>query len=198
MIRSFPYSLITLLITGSLILSSCTAGDSGKISPEQKKDIRYVASDYMKNMQGVLLSSVHKYGIEKAAAVCSDTAMKLTANYGGARGIYINRVSLKYRNPADAPDKFEKKILLEFQAMLDKGELNRESDYFEMTKEAGRNVIRYMRPLFTGGLCLSCHGDQKKLLPGIKTLLERKYPGDKAVDYKEGELRGAVSIKKFI
>jgi hypothetical protein len=34
--------------------------------------------------------------------------------------------------------------------------------------------------------------------PEIKKIISDKYPEDKAVDYKVGDLRGAVSIEKVI
>ena len=35
-------------------------------------------------------------------------------------------------------------------------------------------------------------------MPEVKNLIAQNYPDDKAIGYKPGELRGAVSIKKVI
>lgn len=34
------------------------------------------------------------------------------------------------------------------------------------------------------------------MIPEVKNLLNKRYPHDKATGYKEGDLRGAVSIKR--
>jgi len=55
-----------------------------------------------------------------------------------------------------------------------------------------------MRPIIIGAACLKCHGNEEKISGEVKELIVKKYPDDKAVGYKNGDLRGAVSIKKLI
>ena len=51
---------------------------------------------------------------------------------------------------------------------------------------------RFMAPIMTGPLCLTCHGAQ--LSPAVKAALAKDYPGDQATGFKAGDLRGAFSI----
>lgn len=95
---------------------------------------------------------------------------------------YLKQTSLKYRNPANAPDAFEAKILKEFEAEdypkgQGKGKVVDGSD--------GSKKYRYMLPLYIGAACLKCHGDPK----GEKDIAGRIKEG-----YKEGEVRGAISV----
>jgi len=55
--------------------------------------------------------------------------------------------------------------------------------------------IRYLRALPTGPLCLTCHGQPKDIPNDVASTLNELYPYDKAIGYKLGEIRGAISIK---
>ncbi len=78
----------------------------------------------------------------------------------------INKItSLKFVNPINAPDEWERKTLLAFEKGLKEAR--------EITSINGSSYLRLMRPFFTESSCLKCHG----------------YQG-----YEEGEVRGAISI----
>jgi hypothetical protein len=55
-----------------------------------------------------------------------------------------------------------------------------------------------MKPIIVQVECLNCHGSRTDIMPDVKNLIAQNYPGDKAIGYKMGDLRGAVSIKKVI
>jgi hypothetical protein len=38
--------------------------------------------------------------------------------------------------------------------------------------------------------CLKCHGES--ISPEINTMIQKQYPNDKAIGFKEGELRGVI------
>ncbi|MHC4270338.1 MAG: c-type heme family protein [Planctomycetota bacterium] len=46
-------------------------------------------------------------------------------------------------------------------------------------------------------LVYNVHGDEEKVKPAIRLFLKRKYPFDEAFGYKEGDLRGGISITVF-
>ncbi len=98
-------------------------------------------------------------------------------------GYSLKQTSLKFRNPANHPDAFEKKILNEFETNgypkgKGKGEI--------VTNNDGSKTYRYMLPLYIKPACLQCHGDPK----GERDISRKIKEG-----YKEGEIRGAISIK---
>jgi len=39
-------------------------------------------------------------------------------------------------------------------------------------------------------MCAGCHGARDKLEPAMLDVLRRRYPADRAVDFKDGEIRG--------
>jgi hypothetical protein len=55
-------------------------------------------------------------------------------------------------------------------------------------------ALRYLRPVMVGTPCLTCHGRPAEIDPGVRAVLAEKYPDDRAVGYRPGDLRGAVSV----
>ena len=96
------------------------------------------------------------------------------------------------------PDEFETRILKEFEQIKKEGKLNSDTEHFEIIIENDYQYLRYMKPIKIGAACLKCHGNEEKISTEVKELIVKKYPDDKAVGYKNGDLRGAVSIKKLI
>ena len=55
-----------------------------------------------------------------------------------------------------------------------------------------------MKPIIFQAPCLGCHGDIENISADVKTILNNKYPNDKATGYQMDDLRGAVSIQKTL
>jgi len=52
----------------------------------------------------------------------------------------------------------------------------------------------FYRPIITGPVCLTCHGQANQLMPEVKTALAALYPNDKAIGFAAGELRGVWRV----
>lgn len=94
-------------------------------------------------------------------------------------GITVKQTSLKYRGDYNKPDDFEVEALHQIEAA------GQGSTYYKETKFGETRVLRYMVPLYIEKSCLPCHGDPA----GEKDISGRTKEG-----YKEGELRGAISV----
>lgn len=87
------------------------------------------------------------------------------SEYARMSGFYwFNLTSLRPVNPANKPDPFEEKSLLEFS-------LHGKKEATMIGMKDKMPVFRYIAPLFTEPACLKCHGD-----------------------YQVGQVRGALSI----
>jgi general secretion pathway protein A len=95
--------------------------------------------------------------------------------------IRIKQTSLKFRGDYNEPDEFEAAILKKFESGWEKGR-----PYFEVITVRDRQVARYMLPVYITRECLSCHGEPAG---GLDIAGKRKE------GYKEGDLRGAISVK---
>ena len=60
----------------------------------------------------------------------------------------------------------------------------------------GKRVFRYMKPIIVEDFCTTCHGSD--IAPSVQSKISETYPGDRAVDYIPGELRGAFSMHKVL
>lgn len=92
----------------------------------------------------------------------------------------LKQTSLKFRGEYNRPDDFEEEVLKKFESGWEKGK-----EYTEETSVGGRKSVRYMKPLYIAKPCLSCHGDPAG---------ELDVAGRAKEGYKEGDLRGAISV----
>ena len=188
--------LVAVVVT-SLFLLNCSDKEL-EVTEEQKEQMRTTAADFMGELKSILLNQVQTNGVISALDVCSDTAQVLTNNFGLQRGVFIRRVSLKNRNKNNFPDDYEQNVLNSFHEMLQNNKIDEKTEQVEIVKEDEFTYLRYMKPILIQPECLNCHGTESTMREEVSKLIAERYPDDKARDYKPGDLRGAVSIKKLI
>jgi hypothetical protein len=188
---------IVSIVLSSFFLIQCSE-NKHEVSENQLAGMRTTATDFMKELKGVLIEQIQTGGVLQAVSVCSDTAQILTNEFGLSKGLFIRRVSLKNRNTNNYPDDFEKGVLNRFQLLHQNNELTSETEYAEITTEDDIKYLRYLKPIVIQAECLNCHGNESDMMPEVNKLITQKYPDDKAKGYKTGDLRGAVSIKTAI
>ncbi len=131
-------------------------------------------------------------GPEHALEVCQKIGQPLTREISdNLAGLTLSRVSLKPRNPANAPDGLDTEILTEWQkAVTDEGV----SPSDEVRVKDGKVAVFY-RPIIIQNVCLKCHGDPETFSETLTAKLDELYPDDKATGYSMGKLRGAFRIE---
>jgi Protein of unknown function (DUF3365) len=153
-----------------------------------------VARKIVEDTRNLLLREVNEKGPAEALTQCSAVASSLSQQHE-RQGWRVRRVSLKVRNPANAPDAHERKILTDYQTLEQVGRLTPDVPGVYIDVQDGKRTLRYMRPiLITMPVCLQCHGQPEGLLPEVKERLQTLYPRDQATGYQLNDLRGAVSI----
>ncbi len=111
------------------------------------------------------------FGLKVAKRVVEKTDLKLKQTTMG-KGIYGSR------NPDNTPDKWEIDVLKKFAMKTWRGDRG-------YAKRVSRSEYRYMKPIHIKKACLTCHG-----VP-----IGDKGPyGHEKEGYKEGEVRGGISI----
>lgn len=178
--------------------TGCEEKPAPELTEQIKNGLRTDAKQFMESLKTVLVKEMQTNGIVAAVSVCSDTAQILTNNYGVNKGIYINRVSFNYRNTNSKPDEVETKALKYFEELKSNGKLTDTTEYFEVVEKEGVKNVRYMKPILVQSPCLGCHGAESNIVPEVKSILNVKYPEDKATGYQMDDLRGAVSIQKTL
>jgi len=97
---------------------------------------------------------------------------------------YVRQVSLRYRNPDNRPDSFETAQLTAFRD-------TKAGETWQVTKDKGKQSLRYLIPMVADESCLVCHGSYDTA-PGF---VQRRFPrGHFSYGYKVGEVIGAVSV----
>lgn len=193
--RGMSYFVLVIIL--SLYFISCNETKK-EVSKHQQEMLRSTADHFMFELKSVLVHQMQTKGILAAVSVCSDTAQILTKKFGELNNVIIKRVSFKNRNTANYPDAYEQMQLKEFQSMYKQGRLDDKSEFADIIKEDGKEYLRYMKPIFILSTCLNCHGNKEDISPEVKNIITEKYPNDKATGYKDGDLRGAVSIKRIL
>ncbi len=97
--------------------------------------------------------------------------------------VTINTVTDRPRNPKNMVDAIEQKAMQFFKANP------QETEYFKKINTDTEPFFFYASPLFITKVCLQCHGPRYSVIPSIA----KKY--STAYDYKEGDLRGIISVK---
>jgi len=147
------------------------------------------------NLKKELQAGMKAGGPVNALDVCHTQAMPITNSHSDKVDWTLSRTSLKPRNENNAPDAWETKVMLAFEARKAKGEEAKKLDFSEIVvAEDGKKSLRYMKAIPTGGVCLACHGET--LAPEVSAKLKTLYPNDQAVGFKIGDLRGAFSISQ--
>lgn len=167
--------------------------------------------DYRQQQQVVVEESVAKARLVAAAAIRAREYISEQLRVGGVEltkeryglipvvasnrigsetgkdvGYRIRQVSLRYRNPGNAPDIFEQEALRRFAA--DPGR----TEYYAVGKSDGERVFRYLQPFRAEESCLECHGDPA----AAPAFLREIYPveRDPSYGYRLGEIVGAASV----
>jgi hypothetical protein len=193
--KFFMRSILMLLISSAPVLATETADEA---QVRYQEESRNIAKEFMQTLGGTLKKQLATGGAESAVSVCKQVAPALAAEYT-KDGRVVKRVSLKMRNKLQGtPDVWEKKVLEDFDQWQSEGKPIAGMEVAVITEEAGVQWFRYMKAIPTQPQCLQCHGKPADISAGLKALLLREYPEDKATGYSVGEVRGAISIKRVL
>jgi len=141
-----------------------------------------------------LAHAIDSEGLEGATSFCSESAIPITQEIEAAQeaGLSLKRTTLRWRNPDNAPDQWEERVLRYLEALE---EFDPESVPVELTAQGPGESLRYYRPLRAAPMCLNCHGDEGAMDPRVLDILRESYPEDRATGYGAGELRGVIRVE---
>lgn len=186
-----------LLLITALISTQVFANETGPKGPKGKQEIiligRMATKKLVQTLGGRMKIYLRKSGPAGALGFCAAKAQELTAqvNRELPTAVRVKRISLRCRNPLNAPAKDEAKILQALHLLKDAGAVL--PDY--VLQKVGRRFYKFYRPItINKGVCLNCHGHRAGMKPGVKRALAKLYPDDHATGYNLGDLRGAVVV----
>lgn len=146
----------------------------------------------MKSLGGQLMAALQSGGPESALQLCQVVAQPLTASTSEKLPTAtVTRTALRFRNPENAPDDRDSEILSEWEAILAKGESLPSHRIISIDEK----LALFYKPILTQAQCLKCHGDPATFSPALASQIDAAYPGDQAVGFSEGDLRGAFRVQ---
>ncbi len=188
MIRLPTAALLVLPLLGLSL--PARAADEAALAAQAREVVREFAGELKRTLQEHLAAG----GPVEAIGVCRLRAPAIAAGVGGRRGWEVGRTSLRTRNPANAPDEWERQVLERFESRRAAGEAPENLEYHEVVQVDGRRLFRYMKAIPTAPLCLGCHGDS--LAPEVAARIDELYPQDRARGFSVGDIRGAFTLKR--
>ena len=153
---------------------------------------RATVKEFMQSLKGELQKGMQEGGPVNAIGVCNMTAPGIANTYSARKGWTVGRTSLRVRNPDNAPDAWEQKVLEAFEQRKQDGENPAGIEHYEAVEVDGEPVFRYMKAIPTAELCVVCHGSA--IDPYVDARLKELYPEDRARGYQPGDIRGAFTI----
>ncbi len=175
------------------------AGDSGQAANDQARTeaARAAAMALGAGLKDQLSAALKSSGPVAAVQVCKTIAPALSADAAKTHDFAVGRTALKVRNPDNAPDAFEARILKDFVTRIAAGEDAAKVEHSETVLEDGVRMFRYMKAIpMAAQPCLVCHGET--LTPELSAEIGKLYPEDQATGFKAGELRGAFTVIQLL
>lgn len=160
--------------------------DKAILTAEAKTAVQTFAG----KLKGELQAGMKAGGPGNALNICHIRAPEIAKAVSSEKGLHISRTSLKVRNPNNAPNEWQTKVLNEFEAQKAAGKDPASIIYSEIAGDE----FRFMKAIPTDQMCLNCHGSI--LSPDVTAKLTELYPQDKATGFREGDLRGAFVVVK--
>ncbi|AEE52380.1 Tll0287-like domain-containing protein [Haliscomenobacter hydrossis] len=137
-----------------------------------------------------LMAAIETGGIPHAVTYCNTAALPLIDSLSKQHKASIRRTSLKVRNPMDAPQDWEKEVLLSYQQQLAEGKRPA-----PIVKMLDKKRVAFASPIFMAQPCLKCHGVLGQTLSSDNyQVVKQLYPKDQAIGYVDGDWRGMWSI----
>jgi hypothetical protein len=174
-----------------LVLGAC-AHEPPPLDPAARADLEkraVAASDrLMSALMTELSAALAKGGPDEAVRVCGDVAQRITDETAKSEGFTVRRTSLRVRNPANAADGWETSVLQSWES-------GAPADRTEVVDGPKGRDFRFLRPIRLRSLCVQCHGSPEQIPDAVTAALRGRYPQDRATGFREGDLRGAVSVR---
>lgn len=180
------YSLAAVLLSKSFAVMAEDA------PPDWVLEARQGAQSLGGQLIQALTGAIEQDGLVAAVEVCQIQAPAI-ANRVSTDPMDVGRTALRVRNPGNAADAWEQRMLEDFEGRMARGEDPAGLEAFAIRHIDGQRQGHWMKAIPTGGLCLSCHGSD--LDPELQQTIDQRYPQDRATGFEPGSLRGAFSVR---
>lgn len=192
---------IALFSLGTAISFTAHADSSPITPPAVDEDAlaeraRSITQQYAGALKKTLQATIMTSGPASAIHTCKVHAPGISAQTAQLTGWEVSRTSDKLRNPNNQPDLWETNVLKTFKEKASKGAPIKNLEHYAVVMNNGKPVFRYMKAIPVQSVCLNCHGT--RVGGPVKNAIDNLFPTDRATGYREGDLRGAFTLKRAL
>ena len=199
--NTFTQSL-QLAVSLVVLLSASVVSAQPGPGPNQSamQETRDIAAAMLKELGQTLQAAMADGGPENAIGVCKTQAPEIAMKLSMKHQLKVARVGTRARNPdMGVPNDWQTQAFKQFETRLAKGDKPYDIEFIQLVKSGSYDLeLRYAKPIVLQPMCTACHGTPEQISPEVKAKLDQLYPNDKAVNYKPGELRGAVVVTRLL
>lgn len=195
---SFTFKLLVVGLLLSVLNANAQPGPGrNELAMQETRDI---AAAMLKELSQTLQAAMVDGGAVNAIGVCKTKAPEIAMSLSMKHQVQVSRVGTRARNPdMGVPNEWQTKALAKFESRIAAGDKPYDIEYVEVIKTGAYDLeLRYAKPIVLQPMCTACHGSPEQISPEVKGKLAKLYPNDKAVNYKPGELRGAVIVSRLL
>ena len=199
--NTFTQSL-QITISLAVFLSASVVSAQPGPGPNQSamQETRDIAATMLKELGQTLQAAMADGGPENAIGVCKTQAPEIAMKLSMKHQLKVARVGTRARNPdMGVPNDWQTQAFKQFETRLAKGDKPYDIEFIQLVKSGSYDLeLRYAKPIVLQPMCTACHGTPEQISPEVKAKLDQLYPNDKAINYKPGELRGAVVVTRLL
>lgn len=181
-------SILSLAAIAGLALSLSATADEA----EQLDKARAAAAAFGGALKAELTEAMQSSGPVAAIEICHTRAPAIAETVSLEQDVDLYRVSLRNRNPENAPNAWQSEVLQGFVQRRAAGEDASAMEWHATVDTTSGREFRYLKAIPTGGVCLACHGSE--LAPDVARKIAELYPEDEATGFSEGDVRGAFVV----
>ena len=133
-------------------------------------------------LSGALMGAIETDGPSAAINVCRCEAPQVAKRISKQHGVEIGRTSFRLRNAKNTPPAWARALV--------------DAEVGENAYASGSDGrLGVLLPIRLQNPCLTCHGDAAAIAEDVRAEIERWYPDDEAMGFKQGDLCGYFWIE---
>jgi hypothetical protein len=176
------------------LLAAILSAPAQAVASDDTAAAQAAVAGFANALKTELVSAMQTGGPLNAIEVCNTRAPEIAKQASLDSGMELSRVSLRNRNPNNAPNDWQTSVLRDFEHRRQAGEAVDSLSWSATVMTGEGREFRFMKAIPTAPLCLACHGESLKT-PVAEKIAEL-YPSDKATGFKPGDIRGAFVVTR--
>lgn len=143
-------------------------------------------------LKSELAAAIQRDGPLEAIDFCHVQAPRIADQVMAEHGVRLGRAAVagRNRNPENVAVGWQAEALESFQVAVDAGAAPEAQVRMLRDGLPAGIELRVARGIRVEPACLMCHG--ASVAPALAARIAQRYPGDRAVGFSEGDLRGAI------